>query len=248
MLLSILGVNANLVSNCQCTGQVALTFDDGPSSYTVEIMKILRKKQISGSFHFNPGHTNDTSRSLIAQVHKDKHDVGLRTNSKRDYFSSNVKEKEIHGDLKQQVDYINGITKSKMKFARSPVDGNVVNKTVFDFFKDRDIIQVGCGFSPYDTQLPVEKAVKEHLETISPSFDSEIITLYESRLGEDKALPNIIDMITKKGFKIVPLSTCLKGYDPKKANLTFGSKGRKANGVESYISDAYLALMVYLVL
>merc|ERR1711973_228186 len=219
-----------LPSECQRAGVVALTFEDGPSSYTATILDILKKNGVLASFHFSTAALNDPkSKEVIARAAKENHTVGLRTNPKRNYFEIDDQD-VIDQDLEKQVTYIQDLIDDKVRFARSPLQDNMPDKYVYEFFTDNGIIMTQSAFSPYDISgVSPSEAIEDHFKTLMPAHESRIISLYGARLEEDNELQDIINEIKKAGFKFVTLDGCLPDFVAGESKLMF-EKNSKESG------------------
>lgn len=216
LFLLFLGVTSQikLPDTCTSTGCVALTIDEGPSAYTETILDILDKKGVYATFHFNPSIVGSEFRDIYEMVEDDGHEIGMRTSPKRTYTDDQAYE-EVEEDLDQQLNFMNSRTGCKVKYARSPNNGSLPVKNVYDYFVKKGITQTYYSLAPQDDpgDDPVDR-IKEFLGPSNPKHDSFIIQLYEQRLERDGNLAEIIDAIKSFNYEIVPLSECLKGYEP----------------------------------
>ncbi|MEH7563778.1 polysaccharide deacetylase family protein, partial [Priestia megaterium] len=75
---------------------VALTFDDGPSAYTVAILKILKRYNVRATF-FVVGAEAEKFPRLIRRINREKHVIGNHTWSHPDITTLSKRElwKEI---------------------------------------------------------------------------------------------------------------------------------------------------------
>lgn len=243
MLFFIKGVLAFLPNECQQPGVVALTFEDGPSDYTEEILAILKKNSIKASFNFSTASLNSESSKAIKQASEEGHVVGLRTNPQRNYFD--VKDQAVvDEDLQRQVTYIEDITGKTLKFARTPVENNVPSENVYNFFLENNIILTTSSYSPYDVPGSPSVAVADYLSLKSPSFDSCIISLYGARLQEDEELQSIINAINNSGFSFVTLQGCLPNYKPGETMAEFKKNSKVGSGVMSNLTNAVIPLLM----
>ncbi|ORD99351.1 YB51 [Hepatospora eriocheir] len=223
---------------CQKTGMMGLTFDDGPSSATPKILTILKEMKVKATFHFNTGFLDSTSRGYIKKAHADGHDVGLRTNSRRDYNTKGLSETEVKKDLESQFDVLYKITNKKPVYVRSPTKQNQLPKHVDTYFVDKKKVHTTPSYAMHKGDDM--KGLNEYLDIINPKFDSGILLLYEEKSANK--LKDIIKTIQKKGYSLVPLSTCLSNYDPKSSNVQF-NKSKKESGVDSNIDGTWINLL-----
>jgi peptidoglycan/xylan/chitin deacetylase (PgdA/CDA1 family) len=237
MLVYLLSVIcSNLPTQCMQGGVIALTIDEGPTSYTNEILDIQEEVGVLATFHFNTMvRGNDVNRAYVRAV-EDGHDVGFRTSPKRVY-DGEEDAKEVKEDLDQQIKFLESKTDSKVKYARSPLDGAMPIDTVDDYFLKNDIVQTSYSFNPYDDgdMDPVD-SLNEFLAPSYAKKDSFIIQVYEQRLGEDKSLRKMIKAIKARNYTFVKLSECLDGYKPGD-DLIVSSGGSSGTSEKSFSTE-----------
>lgn len=75
----------------QLKKQVVLTFDDGPSKKTPELLKLLRKYDIKASF-FILGTKANLHPEFVLEIAKDNHEIGNHSYSHRDFSKASIDE------------------------------------------------------------------------------------------------------------------------------------------------------------
>jgi peptidoglycan/xylan/chitin deacetylase (PgdA/CDA1 family) len=220
--LQLLACN-NLPTQCMQSGVVALTIDEGPTGYTDQILDVLQEEDVLATFHFNTMVRGNDVNNAYARAVEDGHEVGFRTSPKRSYEGDEGMD-EIKQDLDQQIKYLESKTDTKIKYARSPLDGAMPIESVYEYFIKNKIIQTSYSFNPYDDEDmdPVD-SLNEFLAPSYSKKDSFIIQVYEQRLGEDGNLKKMIKAIKAKNYTFVTLSECLEGYKPGKTLDSEGS-------------------------
>lgn len=97
---------------------IALTFDDGPhGTYTPEILQILRRNQIKGTF-FVLGNRAETYPDLIMQINSEGHAVGNHTWDHKSLTKSSSD--EAVDSLKRTNELITGLTGKPCLIVRPP--------------------------------------------------------------------------------------------------------------------------------
>lgn len=214
-----------LPDSCTTSGIVALTIDEGPTAYTNEILDILEKKGVPATFHFNPSITGGEFQGIYDRAEDEGHEIGMRTSPKREY-NDDMAYSEVEDDLNQQLNFVQSRTSNKIKFARSPKNGDLPIENVYNYFTKKSIIQSSYSINPQEDPSvdPVDR-IKEFLGPNNYKYDSFIIQLYEQKLQEDRNLEEIIDAIAENHYKFVVMSECLDGY---KAGEPVSRKGRSS--------------------
>ncbi|KAM0681718.1 hypothetical protein GINT2_000232 [Glugoides intestinalis] len=236
------GYMITLPDTCTRSGMVALTIDEGPTTYTSEILDILEKKNVNATFHFNPSITGSEFQSIYDRVDDEGHEVGFRTSPKRVYTDDQDYE-DIEEDLAQQLKFLQSRTPKKVMFGRSPKKGDLPVENVYKYFIKNDIIQTSYSLCPHDTFEgdPVDK-IKEFLGPNNYKQDSFIIQVYEQRLAQDQNLTEIIDAIKGQNYEIVSLSDCLEGYVPGNPVKTIP---RSSSSSSKIVLPQFIPLLMY---
>lgn len=106
---------------------VYLTFDDGPSSNTDEILDILKKYDVKATF-FVVGNTSDHGRELLKRIVDEGHSIGVHSYTHQ-YASIYDTEDAYFTDYNAISDYIYESTGVKTKICRLPGgSSNTVSK------------------------------------------------------------------------------------------------------------------------
>lgn len=85
---------------------VALTFDDGPSSYTAQILKILDQYHVKATF-FVLGGTANRNRELLRQIHAAGHEIAIHTWSHP--YLTRWSSERITADMHRCLDLIHSV-------------------------------------------------------------------------------------------------------------------------------------------
>lgn len=213
-LLSL--IQASLPNTCTSNGVIALTFDDGPTGHTSEVLDQLDELNVKATFHFTVqniirGNIADMMRRAVEEGHT----VGLRVNPKRDYES--MDKADIKNDIEGQIKVLQKETGEEIKFARAPVVDSNVNEDVYDVLTKEKIVQSGYTYCFYHDAQDADEAVSQLekiLETSSPQYESFIFLLHEEMEKTFPLLEDIVRLGNKKGYKFVTMDECLDGYKP----------------------------------
>ncbi|RKP48764.1 polysaccharide deacetylase [Cohnella endophytica] len=191
---------------------VYLTFDDGPSALTGQVLDILRKAKIKATF-FVVGNQVESRPKLLERIAKEGHSIG---NHSYDHVY-----KELYGDFKafaEQVVKTEGIIERtagvKTRLLRAPggTFGNF-DSAYFDALKAAGYIVVDWNVDSGDSKRRSVPA-SEIIENVTNSrLTSKMIVLMHDGSGHGqtvKALPAIIQYFAKKGYTFAPLTDQVK--------------------------------------
>jgi len=98
------------------TRKVYLTFDDGPSIYTDEILDILKEYHVKATF-FVVGKEDAASQKAIRRIVAEGHTLGMHSYSHK-YSELYASREAFQEDFEKERDYLETLTGSKIAFYR----------------------------------------------------------------------------------------------------------------------------------
>ncbi|MCQ2528836.1 MAG: polysaccharide deacetylase family protein [Saccharofermentans sp.] len=192
---------------------VALTFDDGPSNVTEQILDILDANGIKGTFFLIGNNITSASESIVVRQVKGGHELCNHslTHSHMNTLEADVIKDEIAATTAR----IKAISGKEPAFFRPPfID---VNDTMFEVI-DLPFI---CGIDSvdWDGNTSVEKRVYNVMSQVE---DGAIVLMHDftDNVKTVKALPQIISKLRGEGYEFVTVSQLFekKGVAVKKSN------------------------------
>ena len=192
---------------------IYLTFDDGPSPNTENILNILAKYNVKGTF-FVTG--NDASfRHLITRAATEGHTVGLHTYTHQySIYSSEEAFFSDLGNVQHMVKQLTGIDSHHIRFAGG--SSNTVSRGYNQGIMSRLVKDVqNRGFKYYDWNVSSGDAAgnlvsKDSIVANSTSSGANHICLlmHDSRPKTTTvdALPKIIEHYMRLGYAFLPIS------------------------------------------
>ena len=182
--------------------KVYLTFDDGPSKYTDEILAILDRYQVKATF-FVVGKEDEASADAMRAIVAAGHTIGLHSYSHK-YSELYQSVEDFAADFEQLQDYVYRVTGVKSTVYRFPGgSSNTVSKLDMQVFADYLDSQ---GVEYYDWNissgdgakrlLAVQTLVENVTEDIE-KHESSIVLMHDSaeKSTTVEALPVIIENI-----------------------------------------------------
>lgn len=185
--------------------RVYLTFDDGPSNNTEEILDILKEYNVKATF-FVVGNTSDHGKELMKRIVDEGHSIGVHSFSHK-YGSIYDTEEAFFKDYNKMSDYICEITGVTPKICRLPGgSSNTVSR-----IKMPDIVRElnEQGIVCYDWNISGGDATGENVsaETISRNvlngierFQTSVVLLHDGadKNNTVKALTMILENLTDR--------------------------------------------------
>ena len=231
IILSILSnitlIKSQVFTGCINNKHISLTFDDGPRTNTVNILKILDSYKIKATFFINSIHIlrNPSMEGLIKSMYNNGHIIGTHG------FS--------HGDMtvindfdKQRELYDNELLFRKLfnlrpYFYRPPYfsyNDNTINLANIFGYKT-----VTCNLDTNDWKATDANYILNNFKTLLVNSTYGYITLqHDHQLFNNQVLKQMIDYALQKKYIFVSLDICLqinKKYqtdDFYSPNLDFG--------------------------
>lgn len=197
-----------------------LTFDDGPSDNTLEILEILRKYGIKATFFV----INSEKLDYVKNIYEAGHTVGLHS-ATHNYGEIYKSTQAYLDDLKvisDRVESIIGIAPKVMRFPGGS-SNSVSRKYCAGVMSSLTRAVEELGYSYYDWNVSSGDALSE-----TPSFtyirnnvlksardkNSACVLMHDSdtKTTTVKALPEIIEGLMKMGYSFEPITPEAYGY------------------------------------
>ena len=190
-----------------------LTFDDGPSSVTSDILKILDEKGVRATF-FLLGQNVERNKELVKTIYNKGHFIG-------NHSYSHIYSKIYEAPEKVLEEYIktNNIIREAInepefdshlfRFPGGFYGGKYasVKKEASELLKQNDILNIdwNCLTGDSETTNPTPEYVMKRLEETSKGKNSLVILMHDAPVKKITAemLPQIIDYLSNEGYQFV---------------------------------------------
>jgi peptidoglycan/xylan/chitin deacetylase (PgdA/CDA1 family) len=196
---------------------IYLTFDDGPSERTVEILEILREKDVKATF-FVIGRTDEDSLNLMKEIVEEGHAIAMHTYSHRytDIYASVEDYLEDMYKLFVLIRDTTGVEPSIFRFPGGSING--YNKGVY---QQLEAEMLRRGFVPYDWNLSSGDAsgtkasaaqIVNNVVGPAKKLDRGIVLMHDSepKTSTVEALVPMIDQLSELGFTFDKLTSAVK--------------------------------------
>ncbi len=198
-------------------GNVYLTFDDGPSSNTDRILKVLEEKGIKATF-FVVTQGDERDIEEIKKIARRGHTVGMHSFS-HDYSKIYTSVEEFLRDYYRLFTVLRdqaGITPDIFRFP-----GGSINRYDQGIYQEIIAEMLRRGFVFYDWNLSAEDGysaplskgrVLENILPYSPGKKRGIVLMHDADhcAGTVRALPELIDGLREQGFSLLPLDSSVR--------------------------------------
>ncbi len=178
---------------------VAFTFDDGPSYNGYELVKILKKYDVPATFFFIAAKVENCD---LVQYDWNLISFGIHTYDHKNY--DKITYSEMEDDIYKAV---NIFRKNNLETVYFRPAYGIVNKNLFLLLKKFDLKGVLWSLDSYDWNGYSGAAlISRVVNNVEPG---DIILMHETKISPE-TLENLIVLLRKKGFQIVPLKTLMK--------------------------------------
>ena len=193
--------------------KVYLTFDDGPSVYTDDILDVLREYDVKATF-FVVGKEDDVSKAAYKRIVDEGHTLAIHSYSHK-YGEIYNSVDDYAYDLERLESLLYEVTGTQCKYVRFPGgSSNKVSKVPMS-----DIIKYlhAQGMEYFDWNISASDAVNTALApeailanvtTGIEKYETEVILLHDTgnRKSTVDALPMIIENIkAREGYELLPI-------------------------------------------
>ena len=181
--------------------EVALTFDDGPSAYTPEVLRILSDHDVPGTF-FVIGEQVPSYSALVSRI--------VRTGNEVANHSLSHEEGPGYSSLQRTQGLIKGASGYEPCAFRPPY-GYEPNST-YEAAQALGLVSVLWDVDTWDWQRPGAHAIYARATAVRPG---SIVLMHDG--GGDRsqtvaALPGIIENLRSRGYRLVTITRLMRGH------------------------------------
>lgn len=201
------------LANPEDTLKVYLTFDDGPSSNTGEILDILDDYGVKATFFVN-GREDDNSKAMYQRIVDEGHTIGMHSYSHRysDLYSS---VDSFANDLDRIQNLIYDTTGVDSVYYRFPGGSsnkvsNVDMSEYIAYLNDQDITYFDWNVSSGDATSAAYTSdeLVENVMSDVVKYKTSIVLMHDADSKDTtvEALPSLIENLQSVGAVILPIS------------------------------------------
>lgn len=193
---------------------IYLTFDDGPSKLTLDVLKVLDEQNVKATF-FVVGNKVKQSPEIIREIHTKGHLLALHSYS-HDYNKIYSNYENFIDEMEYTQNLIYDITKYKSYIIRFPGGSyKRLNAEFYNILKEKNYKIYDWNISCGDGISLNKDAETIYKNAVSYGKRSNIILLMHCRQTDSAtltALPKIIKFYKDEGFKFETLDKCEQDY------------------------------------
>lgn len=193
---------------------VYLTFDDGPSDRTDEILAVLAEKNVKATF-FVTGKSSQKDLERMRRIVEEGHTIGMHSYS-HVYATIYASVEDFLGDFYQNFLQIREATGHSPTVFRCP--GGSINGYNGGFYMEILSEMIRRGFVPFDWNISSEDAVTTHIQSANVLTANVVrgargkvrgFVLFhdsEAKTTTPRALGPTIDQLRAMGFEFAAIS------------------------------------------
>ena len=187
---------------------IALTFDDGPSTYTQQILDILKDKGAKATF-YNLGSSSAAYPALTKAVLDSGNELASHTN--RHQYLPKLDRDALRAEITSAFDTLEKNGGAQLQMIRAPYGAF----TATEWARSGDLISCNVlwNIDTLDWKRPGADAIVDNV--LSHAYNGAIALMHDgggNRQQDVEALPGIIDGLHKAGYELVTVSE-LMGMD-----------------------------------
>ncbi len=194
--------------------KVYLTFDDGPSERTVEILDVLAQRNIKATFFVVGSNLkSERGQEILRRIAEEGHTIGIHTDSHQ-YRSIYASVEAYLEDFEKVFRKVYEITGVKPEIFRFP--GGSVNGYNGAIYQELIAEMMRRGFSYYDWNVSSADAtgniaastIEKNCISGVRSYRRSIVLMHDSGAKNStvQALPGVLDTLIAEGYKFAPLN------------------------------------------
>ncbi|MCL2320612.1 MAG: polysaccharide deacetylase [Oscillospiraceae bacterium] len=190
-----------------------LTFDDGPSNRTNDILDILNEKGIKATF-FVLGVEVINHPDILTRIYNEGHSIGNHTYS----HAENYTPEKFINDLEKNKNLINDILKTDigLNLIRFPYGSNSVlykdKKAYLDKLREYNLRAIDWNVDSRDSidKNPSQSFIMNKIIEQSRNKTKVVLLMHDSttRRSTVKVLPSVIEYFQNNGFVFEKLASC----------------------------------------
>lgn len=185
---------------------VALTFDDGPSPYTPQILDILKAKGAKATF-FNLGAQAEAYPAYAKRVVDEGHELASHTN--RHQYLPKLDRDGLRAEISSAAESLKRAAGEDVHMIRAPYGAFDANS----WGRSSDLISCNVlwNIDTRDWERPGAQAIKDAV--LNGAYNGAIVLMHDgggNREQDVEALPAIIDGLRAAGFEPVTVRELMK--------------------------------------
>ncbi len=230
-------------NTCKKEGDLAMTFDQGPSQYTGLLLSTLAKNKVKATFHISPDYLdNPVIVAYLRRIASDGHLVGL-------FIKESISTAMLPDYLRNCTSVMKGIINYEPNYLRFPIPGpsaaamkiiNGMGFKVTSYNLDSQDYNFVNDPSAAEGKGQIFQIFKTTLDQILPPSKGSFISVQRDIvLSSVQQTDAIIKYAIGKGYSLVRLDQCVGGDEVKGSSTDKDKEGKdpRPGGIDGADTD-----------
>lgn len=178
---------------------LVLSFDDGPSKYTSELLAILKEENVKANF-FILGKNAINYPDILLQEKKDGHIIGIH--SYEHVFFTKISNEDVLKQITTTSNIIYEITQESPYYIRVPY--GILNNNVNEIIESQELQSVLWNVDSLDWNYKNTQKIIEHV--IYTTQGNDIILMHDTFSTSIEAVEKIIKYYKENEYEFVTLN------------------------------------------
>lgn len=182
---------------------VLLTFDDGPTEFTVPILETLAKENVKAVF-FITGYSAKAHPELVERIHKEGHTLGVHTMTHPNM--RDLSKEEQKQEILPLVELIEKVSGQKPRYFRPPF--GAYNDDLLQNMKELNMELINWTNGSLDWEGVVNGKKDHNLvvgDVMRQLHKGAVVLFHDTMQHTVDALPEVISRIRAEGYEFVTL-------------------------------------------
>ena len=189
--------------------KIALTFDDGPSIFTLEVLELLKKYNVKATF-FCIGKNIEAHPEILKQIIADGHLVGNHSYSHSKFFDF-YNAKKIQEEIQKTDELLEKYTSKKINFFRPPY--GVTTPSIRRALEKTKHKVIGWNIRSLDGGTKNQELIFNRIiKRLSPGG---IVLLHDTASHSVLVLEQFLQFLQQNNYKVISIEELLnlKAYE-----------------------------------
>lgn len=182
---------------------IALTFDDGPSKYTLTLLNILKDKNAKATF-FLIGDNIKHNKDILKEIYKNGNEIGIHSYVHK--LFTRISDKEIHEQIELTRSEILDIVNCPINLIRVPYGS--LSDRVLNVIKNENLTSVLWDIDSLDWKFRNKDKVYNYV--LKRIKGNQIILMHDTYKTSIEAVEKLIDTLNKQDYTFVTVSELLE--------------------------------------
>ena len=202
-------VKAYCNNSSETEKKIAITFDDGPSLFTLEILELLKKYNVKATF-FCIGKNIETHPEILKQVIADGHLVGNHSYNHSPFFDF-YNAKKVKEEIEKTDALLEKYTSKKINFFRPPY--GVTTPSIRRALQTTGHTVIGWNIRSLDGGTKNQNLIFNRI--IKRVCPGGIVLLHDTGLHSVLVLEQFLQFLQQNNYKVISVEELLnlKAYE-----------------------------------